>query len=80
MKAYFPKNMPCPSLVISSEDEIIQVSIAADDSCGNLDSYRRFNIWFEDKNTGEDSFEDGFNLPKVILWLTSILVRDFTYD
>lgn len=74
MRAYFPKGVPIPSLMISSSDETIKISIAADDSCGRLPQYSRFNVWFFDSNTNE--CENGLNLPRVIYWLSRILLVD----
>ena len=73
MNAYFHKmDTPNACLVIQTSNERIGISISADDSCGVLDNYRRFNIWYWDKDKGVDTCEDGFNLTKVIFWLMKI--------
>jgi hypothetical protein len=72
MKAYFPKGNPTPCLVIESTDKSVGVSIAADDSCGALDSYRRFYLWYWDKTKDIDEDENGLDFPKLIFWLIKI--------
>lgn len=74
MKAYFPKNTPVPSLMIMSTDETIKLSISADDSGGRLTQFSRFNVWFFDSNT--DECEGGLNIPRIIYWLSRILLVD----
>lgn len=66
--------MPCPSLVVASDDGKILISISADDSCGVLDNYSRFNVWYFERDS-TDECEDGFNLPKIIFWLAKILAK-----
>ena len=75
MKAFFSKNSVTPNLQIKSDDQSISISIAADDSCGRLPQYSRFSVWYVDKNRNIDDLEDGFDLPKVIYWLTKISAK-----
>jgi len=73
MKAYFHKGSITPCLFISTDDESVSVSIAADDSCGLMKHYGRFNVWFVDKPSNIDEYEDGLDLLKLIIWFSKII-------